>query len=95
MKFIHLSDLHLGKRFHERSLLDEQRSLLEQVLDAVSREQPDAVLLAGDIYDKPVPPAKPCTCLTIFSSGLHNAPAKRFSLRATMIRRTACRLPHG
>lgn len=78
MKFIHLSDLHLGKRFHERSLLDEQRSLLEQVLDAVSREQPDAVLLAGDIYDKPVPPAEAVHLFDDFLVRLAQRPCKTF-----------------
>ena len=78
MKFIHLSDLHLGKRFHDRSLLDEQRSLLEQVLDAVSREQPDAVLLAGDIYDKPVPPAEAVHLFDDFLVRLAQRPCKTF-----------------
>lgn len=53
MKFFHLSDLHIGKQVHNMSLLPDQRYILEQVLEAVKREQPDAVLLSGDVYDKP------------------------------------------
>lgn len=58
MKFIHLSDLHLGKRVNGYSMLDDQRYILRQILDIVSEEQSDGVLLAGDIYDKSVPPAE-------------------------------------
>ena len=58
MKFFHLSDLHLGRRIHEFSLLDDQRFILNQILSLVREEQPDGVLLAGDIYDKPVPPSE-------------------------------------
>lgn len=58
MKFIHLSDLHLGKRVNGYSMLDDQRYILRQILRIVSEEQPDGVLLAGDIYDKSVPPAE-------------------------------------
>ena len=58
MKLIHLSDLHLGKRFCERSLLDDQAAILEQILGIIDAECPDAVLIAGDIYDKTVPSAE-------------------------------------
>lgn len=58
MKLIHLSDLHMGKRVSEFSMLEDQRAILSQVLAAVKREQADGVLIAGDIYDKPVPPAE-------------------------------------
>ncbi len=53
MKLFHLADLHIGKQVHNVSLLPDQRYILEQVLEAVKRERPDAVLLCGDIYDKP------------------------------------------
>ena len=53
MKLFHLSDLHIGKQVHQVSMLPDQRYILEQVLAAVERERPDAVLLSGDIYDKP------------------------------------------
>ena len=58
MKLIHLSDLHLGKRIYECSMLEDQAYILSQILELVDAEQPDGVLLAGDIYDKPVPPAE-------------------------------------
>ncbi|MBQ2568479.1 MAG: exonuclease SbcCD subunit D [Clostridia bacterium] len=53
MKLFHLADLHIGKQVHGVSLLPDQRYILEQVLEAVKRQRPDAVLLCGDIYDKP------------------------------------------
>lgn len=53
MKLFHLADLHIGKQVHNVSLLPDQRYILERVLEAVERERPDAVLLCGDIYDKP------------------------------------------
>ena len=58
MKFIHLSDLHLGKRVNEFSMLEDQRYILGQILDIIREEQPDAVLVAGDVYDKSVPSAE-------------------------------------
>ncbi len=58
MKMIHLSDLHLGKRVHEFSMLEEQSGILQQIMNIIDDEKPDAVLIAGDIYDKPVPPVE-------------------------------------
>lgn len=58
MKIVHLADLHIGKRVNEISMLAEQRQILQQILTAVQQEQPQAALLAGDIYDKPAPPAE-------------------------------------
>ena len=57
MKIFHLSDLHLGKRLNEYSLIDDQRYILDQVLTLVDGHKPDAVLIAGDVYDKTVPSA--------------------------------------
>lgn len=73
MKFIHLSDLHIGKRLLEHSLLEEQTYILEQILTVIDRENPDAVLIAGDVYDKSVPSAEAVTLL----DGFLNALAKR------------------
>lgn len=58
MKFAHLSDLHLGKRLCEQSLLEDQREILRRILAILDEERPDGVLIAGDVYDKPVPPAE-------------------------------------
>ncbi len=55
MKFIHLSDLHLGKRVNEYSMLEDQEYILIRILNIIDREKPDGVLIAGDIYDKAVP----------------------------------------
>jgi len=58
MKFIHLSDLHLGKRVNEFSMLEEQDAILNQILGIIDTEAPNGVLIAGDIYDKSVPSAE-------------------------------------
>ena len=55
MKFIHISDLHIGKRVNEKSLIEEQEHILAQICDIVKDQNPDAVLIAGDVYDKAVP----------------------------------------
>lgn len=55
MKFMHLSDLHIGKRVNEYSMLEDQRHILGQILKIAEEEKPDAVLIAGDIYDKSIP----------------------------------------
>ncbi len=57
MKFIHLSDLHLGKRVHEYSMIEDQKHILNQIIDIIDNEKPDGVLIAGDVYDKPIPSA--------------------------------------
>ncbi len=58
MKFIHLSDLHLGKRVNEYSMLEDQKYILTKVIHIIDEENPDGVLIAGDIYDKTVPGAE-------------------------------------
>ncbi len=57
MRFIHTSDWHLGRQFHNISLLDDQRHVLQQMLAYIREESVDAVVIAGDIYDRSVPPA--------------------------------------
>lgn len=66
MKFIHLSDLHLGKRVNEFSMLEDQRYILAEILEIIDREAPDGVLIAGDIYDKSVPSAEAVALLDDF-----------------------------
>lgn len=58
MKFIHLSDLHLGKRVNEYSMLEDQEYILKKIMNIIDEEKPDAILIAGDIYDKSVPGAE-------------------------------------
>lgn len=68
MKFLHLSDLHLGKRLLGCSLLEDQRYILEQLLPIA--QEADAVLIAGDVYDKPVPSAEAVALCDWFLTGL-------------------------
>lgn len=58
MKLMHLSDLHIGKRVNEFSMIEDQKYILAQILTILEQEQADGVILAGDIYDKPVPPVE-------------------------------------
>ena len=55
MNFVHLSDLHLGKRVNEFSMIDDQRYILKEILTIINDVKPDGVLIAGDVYDRPVP----------------------------------------
>lgn len=66
MKLIHLSDLHLGKRVNEFSMLEDQQYILTEILRIMDQEQPDGVLIAGDIYDKSVPSAEAVALLDDF-----------------------------
>lgn len=58
MKLIHLSDLHIGKRVNEFSMLEDQEYILKKIISIIDDEKPDAVLIAGDVYDKSVPSAE-------------------------------------
>ncbi|MBR5595941.1 MAG: exonuclease SbcCD subunit D [Lachnospiraceae bacterium] len=55
MKFAHISDLHLGKRIHQFSMMEEQKYILEKIVTIVTEEKVDAILIAGDVYDKIYP----------------------------------------
>ena len=70
MKFLHLADLHLGKRVNGFDMLEDQRFILEQILTLCDKHGVEAVVLAGDIYDTPVPPAAACTLLDWFLTQL-------------------------
>lgn len=58
MKILHMSDLHIGKMLHRYSLEDEQKSVLDSIVKKTKEIRPDVILIAGDIYDKAVPPAR-------------------------------------
>lgn len=58
MKLLHMSDLHLGKRVNEFSMIEDQKYILKQILAIAQREEADGVIVAGDIYDKPLPSAE-------------------------------------
>ena len=70
MKFAHISDLHLGKRLHEVSLLEDQEFILKEICEILQDEKPDAVLIAGDIYDKSMPSAEAVRLFDDFLSEL-------------------------
>lgn len=70
MRFIHLADLHIGKKINEFSMLEEQRYVLEQVLATAEQRKPDGVILAGDIYDKAVPATEAVQLLDWFLTEL-------------------------
>ena len=55
MKFLHLSDLHLGKRVNEFSMAEDQKYILDQIIEITEEENPDGIFIAGDVYDKSVP----------------------------------------
>lgn len=70
MKLIHLSDLHLGKRVNEISMIDDQQYIIREILKGIDEEQPDGVILAGDIYDKQIPPIEAVGLLDYFLTEL-------------------------
>ena len=55
MKFMHLADLHIGKRVNEFSMLEDQQDILIKIINIIDEEQVDAILIAGDVYDKSIP----------------------------------------
>lgn len=89
MKLLHLSDLHLGKRVNEFSMLEDQKYILNQILQIVINEQVNTVLIAGDVYDKSVPSAQAVTlfddfltrlealeCTVLLIAGNHDSPER-------------------
>ena len=89
MKFAHISDLHLGKRIHQFSMIEEQKYILEKIVEIVQEEQVEAVLMAGDIYDKVYPSAEAVAlfdsflvrlakeeCKVFVISGNHDSPER-------------------
>lgn len=70
MKFLHLSDLHIGKRVNEFSQLDDQQYILTEILRIIDEQKPNAVVIAGDIYDKSVPTAEAVSLFDWFLSSL-------------------------
>lgn len=58
MKLIHTSDLHLGKRIYEYSMLEDQEFILKRIINIIDIEKPDGIIIAGDIYDKSIPSAE-------------------------------------
>ena len=72
MKLLHLSDLHIGKIVNEVNMLNDQKHILNQILDIIKAEKPTAVLIAGDVYDKSVPSAEAVELYDEFITALAN-----------------------
>lgn len=100
MKFLHISDLHLGKRLNAFSMLEDQAHILAQILQITDDEQPDGVLIAGDVYDKAAPSAEAVALFDGFLaqlasrnvsvfviSGNHDSP-ERIAYGAQLVRRS-------
>ena len=68
MKLFHLADLHIGKKVNGYSMIDDQRFVLDQVIARIRAEQPDALILAGDIYDRRNPPVEAVALFDAFVS---------------------------
>ena len=78
MRLIHLSDLHLGKRVNDFPMIEDQRFILERILEIIDEEKPQAVLIAGDVYDKPLPPAEAVRLFDDFISRLSETDTEVF-----------------
>lgn len=77
MKFIHLSDLHIGKRLNELSLINDQEYILNQIIKIIDENTPQAVVIAGDVYDKAVPSAE---AVVLFNSFLEKLSSRNLSV---------------
>ena len=80
MKFLHLSDLHLGKRLKEQSFADDQKYILDEIVRIAAQEKPDGVIIAGDIYDKAVPSAEAVALFDSFITRLSESGTKIYAV---------------
>lgn len=78
MRFIHISDLHLGKRVNEFSMIEDQKYILIKIINIIDEQKPDGVIIAGDVYDKPVPSAEAVELFDDFLVKLSNRNLKVF-----------------
>ena len=81
MKILHLADLHIGKVVLEQSMLEDQKYMLNQVIEKIKEESIEVVLISGDVYDRGVPPAEAVSCLSNFLKVL----VKDLNLKVCMI----------
>ncbi|MGB0894645.1 MAG: exonuclease SbcCD subunit D [Parashewanella sp.] len=81
MKFIHTSDWHIGRQLHNHSLLDDQIYVFQQIIELAAKHQVDAVIIAGDIYDRSVPPS---SAITVLDDVLHQL-INRLNIAVIMI----------
>lgn len=80
MKFLHIADLHIGKRVNECSMIEDQIPILNQIREIARAEQADGILIAGDIYDKPVPSAEAVKVFDRFLTKLADCGIKVFAV---------------
>lgn len=92
MKLFHLSDLHIGKRVHEFSMIEDQKYMLTQILQAVMREKPDGVLISGDVYDRTIPTAEAVQVLDAFLTAFRAGSSGFYHQLAIMTRRSGWHL---
>ncbi len=78
MKLLHLSDLHLGIRLCGYSMIEDQEYILDRILSLCEQERPDAVLIAGDVYDRPLPPIEAISLFGKFLSALYGMGIETF-----------------
>jgi len=76
MKCLHLADLHLGKRVNEFSMLEDQKYMLDKIVELIKSKKIDVLLIAGDIFDSSIPPAEAVNLLSDFISDLHKIKVK-------------------
>ncbi len=106
MKFLHTADLHIGKNIYEFNMLEDQRYILQEILDIAREERVDAILLAGDIYDRSVPSTEAVQVLEWFLmealgiapvfmiSGNHDS-AERLSFGASLLEKSGLFIAGG
>ena len=75
MRFIHISDLHIGKRLNEVNLIEDQRYILDSIFNIIFENKADGVLIAGDVYDKGIPSAE---AVELFDSFLWNVQKNKY-----------------
>ena len=80
MKFIHLGDLHLGRYLGDFDLIDDQRYMLDQIIEIIRQKSVDAVLIAGDVYDKSVPSEAAMNLLDYFLRKLAENKVKTYMI---------------
>ena len=92
MRFLHTADLHIGKRVNEFSMLEDQEYILRQILKTADKEQVEAVLIAGDVYDKQVPSAEAVRLFDWFLTQLNSRKLPVLSSEEIMTRWNGCLL---
>jgi len=70
MRILHTADLHIGKVVNEFSMLEDQKYILKQIMEIAKKREVDAVIIAGDVYDRSIPPAEAVTLLDWFLNSL-------------------------